>query len=124
MLNYRFFPTHRVEQNIDSKINTNTKMENPATINPSDRAIAPQPTTSLQKASPLTSQPTNLTTKRARGSSFTTIEDTFLTRAWIFISEDAVVGTEHKGEVFYSSVKDYFESNKLQYCSTRNLKSI
>lgn len=43
-----------------------------------------------------------------RGSGFSASEDACMARAWITVSEDAVVGSEQKGDVFFRSVHDLY----------------
>lgn len=60
----------------------------------------------------------------ARGSSFTTPEDEPLTKAWIGISEDAIVGSDQKRDVFFKAFNDYYESIKPAYCLKRKNKLV
>lgn len=52
----------------------------------------------------------------ARDNSFTTLEDEALTKAWIRILEDAIVGSDQRGDVFFKVFDDYYESIKPAYC--------
>lgn len=61
--------------------------------------------------------------KQARGSSFTTPEDEALAKAWARVSEDAVTGSDQKGEVFFKAVHDLFDTLKPGYCQARPVKS-
>lgn len=60
----------------------------------------------------------------ARVSSFTMQEDEALAKAWIRISEDAVVRSDQKGEVFYKAVNSYHDAIKPCYCQKRKGKSV
>lgn len=73
-----------------------------------------------------TSAPTPSATPAARhkkkaptGSSFTIPEDKVLTRAWVHILEDGIVGSDQKGEIFYKSINEYNSTIKLAYCPCR-----
>lgn len=62
--------------------------------------------------------------KIARGTSFKKEEDELLTKAWVRVSEDAVVGSDQKAEVFYRAVNEFYETIKPAYYQKRNVKSI
>jgi len=60
---------------------------------------------------------------KKRGTGFTSEEDVLLTKAWVRVSEDAIVGSEQKGEVFYKSINDYYDSKRPPHCAQRSVKS-
>lgn len=51
-------------------------------------------------------------------------EDVALTKAWVRVSEDAIIGSDQKGEAFYRAVSEYFDTIKPSYCTNRNAKSV
>ena len=94
----------------------------------------PQTPLSSAPQNPLSSAqttPTNATAgvpapsaSRVRGSSFTTRKDEALTKAWIRVSEEAVIGADQKGDVFYKAIDEYYETIQPQTSPKRKLKSI
>ena len=106
----------------------------PANMQPTTpRAIAPQPSATppptpsasnapVPSGRPAAAQPSPR--KQARGSSFVPEEDIALTKAWGRISENAITGSDQKGEAFYRAIADLFDTLKPSYCTGRNVKSI
>lgn len=45
-----------------------------------------------------------------RGSCFCTVEDMAISKAWISVREDSIVGVELKDDTFYMSVHELFSS--------------
>ena len=71
---------------------------------PVPSATAPTPTAT-------TATPINGTFQKkggSRGSSFTPSEDEAIAKAWIAVSENAIVGAEQKGTVFFEAVRDVY----------------
>lgn len=64
------------------------------------------------------------TAGKKRGAGFTSEEDGLLTKAWVRISEDAIVGSEQKGEVFYKAINDYYDATRPPHSTQRTVKSI
>lgn len=86
--------------------------------------IASTPSATAQPVAAVSAQPTTPSKQKgARGSSFSTAEDEALVKSWIRTSEDAVIGSDQKGEVFFKAINEYYHTIKPAYCSRRNDKS-
>lgn len=62
--------------------------------------------------------------KVARGRSFSTAEDEAMTNAWVRVSEDAIVGSDQKGETFFKAIADLYATLKPAYCQHRTTESV
>lgn len=90
-----------------------------ATASPAPEASTPTPSPAPTPASqPSTPQ------RRVRGNSFATEEDEALTKAWIRVSEDSIVGSDRKGEMFYKAIAEHYDITKPAWCTTRTAKSV
>lgn len=69
----------------------------------------PQTTKLGRRSSP--SPPTRPAMKKrsTRGSGFTSLEDAALAKAWVSVSESAIVVTDQKGEDFYQGIADQYK---------------
>ena len=47
-----------------------------------------------------------------------------MTKAWLRVSEDAIVGSDQKGETFYKAITEHFDITKPGWCKSRTVKSI
>lgn len=55
-----------------------------------------------------------------RGSSFTTSKDEAVVKAWVRVSEDAIVGSDQRGDAFYKAINELYKTLKPWYVQKRN----
>lgn len=96
-------------------------VQSPAPSSQLSRAAPTPPATANPPESP---RPTGWTKKTSRGSSFTTPEDEAMTKAWVRVSEDSIIGSDQKGEIFFKAIHELYNETKPSYCQLRSAESV
>lgn len=62
--------------------------------------------------------------KQACGSCFVPVEEKALTKSWICLSEDNIIGSDPKGEVLFTAVNNYYDTIKPSSFPNKNFNSV
>lgn len=104
-----------VKRSVDGQLNYCNDYYNDTSAMPCDNA----------PVSTLLSTPNEVDRRKApRGSSFTTLNDEEVAKAWIQISEDDIVASDQKEELFFKAINYYYDVIKLSYCHRRIITSL